>query len=429
MPLKTDPGAFRLVEKTASRVAPDPGGARKFPGRRMRVHAARVGWRVAVLAAALLAVSDAMATEVTGVYVARGDASAGTLHLRSAHGVVVGRFESKDRSYLLEGWLDEPGYMGTLSDQASDDDLLFFVAAKVPGGIRFSVYVASEGGEMDLERPRDRYELALVPGASPDVPPEELAALEVNDTEDGNADISGGEGVIPGAGAPGALDDDGRGATGDSPAAALGAGPFHGPFHGDDGRGGLTMLRVFQQGGQLRGELMAFGELAGLEGTVKGNEAEGRITAAGVTGTFKASLTGNRLALTLVVRGEAGESSVPLQFSRGESKQMSERDPRLIGTWFKSSSYTSGDFSVASSQRCVIQPDGTLTLYGSRMAGGGNAGSFDSGSADEGVTSRWHTQANALFVNGQRYARFGFNGNTLGLWFSEDGKPEIWSRQ
>jgi hypothetical protein len=388
------------------------------------------GVRAAVLVAALLAATGAMAADVTGVYVAGAGAGADALHLQWADDEVVGRFVTKDHAYLLEGWLDEPGYMGMLFDPAAPEQgLLYFIAAPVAEGMKLSLFAMSESGEMDFERPLRTYELERAPGRTPEIPAELLASLGGAEDGPGAADTNP---AAPAAGMPQEMDSAPPpsmqgGAAG--PTGAAGAGPFHGPFHGGDGRGGQALLRFVQQGERVQGELMAYGAIAQLAGAVKGATVEGRVTAVDATGTFKGTLTGPKLAITFMLRGESGEATVPLQLERGESKLMGERDPRLVGAWVKSSSYTSGDFSVATSQTCVIRADGTLTLYDSEMAGGGDAGSFSSGPAEGGVTSRWHTQGNLLYVNGQLYARFGFSGNTLGLWFSENGKPEIWSRQ
>lgn len=388
-------------------------------------------------AALLLAAAPhaARGGDVSGVYVSGPGARAETLHLQWADDEVVGRFVTQEGTWLLEGWLDEPGYMGTMFDsQAPDRGLLYFIAAPVAEGMKLSLFNLSENGEMDFERPLRTWELRLAPDRRPEIPAELIASLggdgdALEDAEPvratpmppGAAERSGGGMPLdPGGTAPV------RGG-GEGGAPPGGGGAFHGPFHGDDGRGGIAMLQFVQQGDRVQGELSAFGATARLEGTVRGQAVEGRLQAIDATGTFKGTLSGQRLSLTCVLRGESGETTVPLQLERGQPA--GELDPRLVGRWVKSSSYTSGDFSVATSQTCVIRPDGTLTLFDGRMAGGGDAGSFDSGAPEGSQTSRWFTKGNLLYVNGQLYARYGFSGQTLGLWFSENGKPEIWSRQ
>jgi hypothetical protein len=349
------------------------------------------------------------------VYVSGSGAGADALHLRGSGGAIVGRFVSGARAYLLEGWLEEPVYTGMLMDpEAAHEGIMAFVAAPIDGGMRLSLFAMDEEGELDLERPLREYALQLAPGRAPQIPAELLASLGLEgEALSGDAEEADGDGA-------GATD------AGAAPGSG-GTGPFHGPFHGDDGRGGLALLRFVQQGERLQGEIVAFGASARLAGTASGNTAAGQVQASDAGGTFKATLAANAMDITFVLRGENGEASLPMRLERGEPK--GERDPRLIGTWVKSSSYTSGDFSVATSQTCVIRPDGTLTLFDSEMAGGGDAGSFSSGPAQGGITHRWHTRDNLLYVDGQLYARFGFSGETLGLWFSENGKPEIWSRR
>lgn len=432
-----DPGSLERHGTSGATLASEPLRTRKPLGRRKR-SAARAGRLAALLAAAVLAASGAMAADVTGVYVAGAGPGAEVLHLKWTDDEVVGRFVTKDHAYLLEGWLEEPGYMGMLFDPAAPDQgFLYFVASPVVEGMKLSLFAMPESGEMDLERPLRTYELERAPGRTPEVPPELLASLSgADEGAETSPGATGADPAAPAAGMPPEMDSapppgmQGGAAAGRAgTAGTAGGGPFHGPFHGGDGRGGQALLQLVQQGERVQGELMAFGALAQLAGTVQGNTIEGRVTAVDAAGTFKGTLAGPGLAITFMLRGEGGEATVPLQLERGESKQMGERDPRLVGTWVKSSSYTSGDFSVATSQTCVMRAGGTLTLYDGEMAGGGNAGSFSSGPAQGGVTSRWHTQGNLLYVNGQLYARFGFSGGTLGLWFSENSKPEIWSRQ
>lgn len=380
-----------------------------------------------LLALLLLAPAPARAGDVTGVYMAGPGGGAGELHLKWADDEVVGRFVTEGRAYLLEGWLDEPGYMGLLVPaDMPEEGIMYFIAAPVAEGMKLSLFAMDAAGEMDFTRPLRTFELKRAPGRAPAIPAELLGSLEGGDDEADGADTESGGYDAPQAG----------GATGAAPPApmpgeaASGAGPFHGPFHGDDGHGGIALLRFVQQGARLDGEITALGASARLTGAVKGNAAEGQVQASDATGTFKGTLAGATLDITFVLQGGDGETvHLPMRLQRGESQAMGERDPRLVGTWEKSSSYTSGDFSVATSQTCVIRADGTLTLFDSEMAGGGDAGSFSSGPPQGGVTSRWHTQGNILYIDGRRYARFGFSGHTLGLWFSENGRPEIWSRR
>lgn len=398
----------------------------------MRTHdrgTRRMAWCLGLVAALLAGPAPARAADVSGVYVSGAGTGADALHLKWADDEVVGRFVTQGRAYLLEGWLDEPGYMGLLvAADAPDEGVMYFVAAPVPEGMKLSLFAMDGSGEVDFARPLRAYELKRAPGRTPEIPAELLASLAGSDDAGEDGVGASSEDAVPGAdasSAPGAPP-----ASGSPAAAPSGAGPFHGPFHGDDGRGGIALLRLVQQGARLDGEITALGASARLAGSVNGSAIEGQVQASDATGTFKGTLAGATLDITFVLRGETGETvTLPMRLQRGEPKQMGERDPRLVGTWVKSSSYTSGDFSVATSQTCEIRADGMLTLYDGEMAGGGDAGSFSSGPSRGGVTSRWHTQGNLLYIDGQLYARFGFSGNTLGLWFSENGKPEIWSRR
>jgi hypothetical protein len=371
--------------------------------------------------ALLLACGSARADDPSGVYVSPAGGPAQTLHLRAVDNEIAGRLITPGRTFGFTGWLDEPGYMGTMFDmKAPDQGVFFFVAVPGGNGIQFSLYAIDANGDMDLEKPQHVVRLNRAPGRSPEIPDDLLAGLTGGSAPDG---ASSGTGGAP-TPAPAALSR----STG-TVAPAGGGGPFHGSFFGEDARGGETLIQFAQSGGRVQGQWHAFGDVAALTGTATGRSVEGTLTADGATGTFKGTLENDRLAITFVIRTENGETSVPFQMKRGVPDHSGDLDPRLFGTWVKSSSYTSGDFSVAQSQTAVIRPDGTVTLGGSRMAGGGDAGSFDSGPAGEGQTMRWYTKGNLLYVDGQLYARYGFSGNTLGLWFSEGGKPQIWSRQ
>jgi hypothetical protein len=390
-------------------------------------HLARGVWLALVLAAAapnVAAAQGAPAEEeapTAGVYVTAGASE--TIHLRRAGDEVVCRYVAPEREYLMHGWLEESMCMGILfAGEAPDQPVFYFVAELSEQAIELSIYPMDEEGEPDLSSVLRTSSLGVAPGRSPELPDEWLALLdgELVGGEDGEAapeEVEEGET----SSAQGRAD-----ATG----APAGGGAFHGPFHGDDGSGGLALLEFSQRGTSLEGVVQARGARAELRGTVDGAAAEGRVTAEDAAGTFKGTLAGNVLDITFTLQTASGEPHVvPLKLTRGVPAPTGEIDPRLVGTWVKSSSYTSGDFSVATSQTCVIRADGTLTLRDSRMAGGGDSGSFDSGPEGAGQTSRWHTQGNLLYVNGQLYARYGFNGNTLGLWFSENGKPEIWSKE
>jgi hypothetical protein len=94
----------------------------------------------------------------------------------------------------------------------------------------------------------------------------------------------------------------------------------------------------------------------------------------------------------------------------------------------------SGNFSVASEVMLQLRADGTYSHGQGRTVGGGNTGSFDSGTG--GVShGRWKAQNRVIYNydagSGQwhPYARYGFDESRGTMMFTFDNNSrELWQR-
>jgi len=124
-------------------------------------------------------------------------------------------------------------------------------------------------------------------------------------------------------------------------------------------------------------------------------------------------------------------------YSERENNSMNNNqqlDPALIGFWRYTDSYTSGDFSMVTEKYMEVRADGTYSYGNGKVAGGGNSGTFDSGSPGNVITGRWKTQNGIIYIDEGGfgywvpYSGYYVEGNTLMLKF-ENGSKEIWHRQ
>lgn len=131
--------------------------------------------------------------------------------------------------------------------------------------------------------------------------------------------------------------------------------------------------------------------------------------------------------------GGTGGSAGPATASRGPDGPL---DSGLLGTWFcgggySSTNYGGGNYSMSTSQTITFHPDGTVVFGAGQVAGGGDYGSVYAGGGS-GTASRWYTQTNGaqtfLYIDGQYYCRYAFAGTALGVYFGNDTKPRVWSR-
>lgn len=124
-------------------------------------------------------------------------------------------------------------------------------------------------------------------------------------------------------------------------------------------------------------------------------------------------------------------------YTRKESNTMTNNqqlDPALIGLWRYTDSYTSGDFSMVTEKYMEVRPDGTYSYGNGKVAGGGNSGTFDSGSGGDVINGKWKTQNGIIYIdeggfgNWIPYSGYYVEGNTLMIKF-DNGSKELWNRQ
>ncbi len=110
------------------------------------------------------------------------------------------------------------------------------------------------------------------------------------------------------------------------------------------------------------------------------------------------------------------------------------RDPALVGLWSYSESYTSGDFSMATEKYMEVRYDGTYSYGNGRVIGGGDSGTFDSGTdGNDVLTGRWRTENSIIYIdegygNWVPYASYYVEGDKLLIKFN-NGEKELWYRQ
>jgi hypothetical protein len=122
---------------------------------------------------------------------------------------------------------------------------------------------------------------------------------------------------------------------------------------------------------------------------ISGVQHQGRLEGNQITGTssaFTVTKKGNQLILTesgvtvslirLATSKNTENTETPA--SNSASTQTGKVDPRLVGVWVNDkTSYTPG-FSHSTIRKLFIEPNGQVK-EGSRLIGGGDVGSFDSG--------------------------------------------------
>lgn len=83
-----------------------------------------------------------------------------------------------------------------------------------------------------------------------------------------------------------------------------------------------------------------------------------------------------------------------------------------------------------------FRADGSFTHSTGRLVGGGNSGSFNSGSGKETTHGRWQVQDKILYYlvdgsnNWEAYGYYGFteDGQTMRIVFG-NGNKELWERR
>jgi len=213
--------------------------------------------------------------------------------------------------------------------------------------------------------------------------------------------------------------------------------------------GSRTTLTLEDQGGPFTAQIVDdTGYLYNLKGTIEGDTATGELhdPAAGGTMELEAELQANAINMKLYQTFlEMRISEIDITYNRTEGDSnganntaantapapAADLDARLVGTWRYTSTYVSGDFSVASDYTMIVNADGTYQYGDARIAGGGSSGTFDSGSGGDVTTGRVMTKNKQLFVDEgygwQLYASYMCDGARLLLTF-QNGNKQIWER-
>ena len=213
-------------------------------------------------------------------------------------------------------------------------------------------------------------------------------------------------------------------------------------------QGTPAQLTIEEKSGILSGKIDASGYIYLLNGALTGGMWNGQLQDPQTQGQmqFQASLSEPlvNMEVTYIDPATFQQGSFQLQFTRGEALQDGqnrtvqssdasgeERDPRLVGVWSYTDSYTSGEFSFASQYKMQVNPDGTYLYGDGRVVGGGPGISGDSGGGGEVIRGQWKTQNQTIYINEgfgwQPYAGYYIEGASLMLKFA-DGSRQVWKR-
>lgn len=201
-------------------------------------------------------------------------------------------------------------------------------------------------------------------------------------------------------------------------------------------------LVLNQEGRRVSGECDADGYRYLLSCDAEGNHCTGSVRdpQASVVLDMEMTRTGNSVAVIVKAVDEFGYvQAVTYTFNRGtapvtKSKEGhakgGNRDARLVGNWLYTDSYVSGDFSMTSQYRLIVNADGTYLYGDAKLAGGGNAGSVSS-SGGGYTRGQWKTENGIIFINDgsgwQSYCKYYIENNSMMMTF-ENGKRQVWKR-
>lgn len=215
-------------------------------------------------------------------------------------------------------------------------------------------------------------------------------------------------------------------------------GNYSGQFNGQPAQASLSV-----QNNAVNGTLDVGGYVYRIDAQQMGNVVQGQMQdQQGMAAPLSMQLEGDQLLVRAYIQGLIAPP-VEIALTRGTGQALGghrpvaptpnvQLDPRLIGHWTRSESYTSGDFSAVSETSVTLYPDGSYSYGPGRVIGGGNAGSFDSGGGGGGPAGRWRTENGILYtmeggIGWAPYAKYSVEANKLLLTFG-DGSRQRWNQ-
>lgn len=223
------------------------------------------------------------------------------------------------------------------------------------------------------------------------------------------------------------------------------AGGFGGQWSGQL-QGASASAQFQDSGGKASGPYVVDGYTYQLQFQHDGTRGSGLLSDPKLGGTapLKVTLQGDTLQLQIFMHG-ADAAPIEARLQRGASGLGAAQpqapaspgampggalDSRLIGTWSYSTSYTSGEFTMASEEIYILHADGRLVVGPSTLAGGTADVSGSSGGGGGGA-GRWSTRDRVLYVNDgsgwQPVAQYFVDGANMLL--KRDGSNQVWNRR
>lgn len=151
-----------------------------------------------------------------------------------------------------------------------------------------------------------------------------------------------------------------------------------------------------------------------------------------------AALALNEQGMTLIVDKPTGPEEIlfthtpPAQADPAAAATSTQHDPRLIGGWRNSQSYSSGEFSITSEFTMEFRADGTYVEYEGRVAGGIGGVGGDTGPGSGQMQLYWRSENGMLFGGNhpdqlQPFARYQVDASSL-LIMPQNGERAFYSR-
>ena len=187
-------------------------------------------------------------------------------------------------------------------------------------------------------------------------------------------------------------------------------------------QGNPVGLRLEATDARLTGTLLMMGWALPVQGTVKDGKATGTVQSPLGDSAFTAVRTKDGLRLTM--SGAPGEPAQTVDFRPAAADKLPvervERDPRIVGNWRYTYSYSSDGFSVVWDDWLRLHPDGTFK-FGERNTPDG----WDYSGVVEG---EWRTTGEVVFTRTKANprwvaaVRFAVDGDSMVVYWPNGNK-------